>query len=48
MMRLNDSVIIVMMVIIVMVITEMMLHHPVDSDHPGEEITTSCPASSIG
>ena len=34
--------------IIVMVMIVMMLHHPVDSDHPGEEITTSCPASSIG
>ena len=42
-------VMIVMMVIIVMMvmmmIKVMMLHHPVDSDHPGEEITTSCPAS---
>ena len=36
-------VIIVMMVMMVMIL--MMLHHPVDSDHPGEEITTSCPAS---
>ena len=36
-------VIIVMMVMMVMIV--MMLHHPVDSDHPGEEITTSCPAS---
>ena len=31
--------------LIVMGIIVMMLHHPVDSDHPGEEITTSCPAS---
>ena len=39
----------VRLVLIVMVITDhsddMMLHHPVDSDHPGEETTTSCPAS---
>ena len=38
-------VIIVMIVMIVMVMIVMMLHHPVDSDHPGEETTTSCPAS---
>ena len=38
-------VLIVMVLIVMMVIIVMMLHHPVDSDHPGEEITTSCPAS---
>ena len=38
-------VLIVMGMIVMMVIIVMMLHHPVDSDHPGEEITTSCPAS---
>ena len=37
--------VLIVMVIIVMVMIVMMLHHPVDSDHPGEEITTSCPAS---
>ena len=38
-------VLIVMVIIVMMVMIVMMLHHPVDSDHPGEEITTSCPAS---
>ena len=35
----------VLIVMVMMVMMVMMLHHPVDSDHPGEEITTSCPAS---
>ena len=38
-------VLIVMVIIVMIMIIVMMLHHPVDSDHPGEEITTSCPAS---
>ena len=38
-------VLIVMVMIVMMLMMVMMLHHPVDSDHPGEEITTSCPAS---
>ena len=36
---------VMMVMMMMMMIKVMMLHHPVDSDHPGEEITTSCPAS---
>ena len=42
--RLLLIVMLIVMMVMMMIIV-MMLHHPVDSDHPGEEITTSCPAS---
>ena len=43
--RLLLIVMVIIVMMVMMMLKVMMLHHPVDSDHPGEEITTSCPAS---